>query len=139
MATVEYRGVTEARASFKDLLDAAAAGNPVGVQRADRRFLVVDAARLRHFLAGIGPRAEVVVEEDGSWWSLFFPGLPFMGEGESLEAAVEDAIVVLREYAEDWIDRLGAAPSHAGNWGLVQLVSASDDHQLREWLVGFAR
>lgn len=31
------------------------------------------------------------------------------------------------------------APNHANNWGLVQLVSLSDDDQLRDWLVGSAR
>ena len=40
------------------------------------------------------------------------------------------------EYAEDWQDRLLDAPNHVGNWGLVQLISLSDDNQLREWLVG---
>lgn len=45
----------------------------------------------------------------------------------------------LREYAEDWQDRLLDAPDHGENWGLVQLISLSDDDQLREWLVGKAR
>ncbi|WP_431927398.1 hypothetical protein [Nonomuraea jabiensis] len=45
----------------------------------------------------------------------------------------------LREYAEDWQDRLLDAPNHRENWGLVQLISLSDDDQLREWLVGKAR
>jgi len=48
-------------------------------------------------------------------------------------------IVVLREYAEDWQDRLLDAPNHAGNSGLVQLVSLSGDGQLRDWLVGSGR
>jgi hypothetical protein len=38
--------------------------------------------------------------------------------------------------AEDWQERLLDAPNHAGNWGLVQLVSFSDDDQLRDGLVG---
>jgi hypothetical protein len=45
----------------------------------------------------------------------------------------------LREYAEDWQDHLLDAPNHRENWGLVQLISLSDDDQLREWLVGEAR
>jgi hypothetical protein len=42
----------------------------------------------------------------------------------------------LRDYAHDWQDHLLNAPNHRGNWGLVQLISLSDDEQLREWLVG---
>ncbi|SEG42856.1 hypothetical protein SAMN05444920_102996 [Nonomuraea solani] len=45
-------------------------------------------------------------------------------------------IEALREYAEDWQSRLLDAPNHRENWGLVQLISLSDDEQLREWLVG---
>ena len=45
----------------------------------------------------------------------------------------------LREYAEDWQLRLLNAPNHRDNWGLVQLISLSDDEQLRDWLVGAAR
>lgn len=41
----------------------------------------------------------------------------------------------LREYAEDWQARLLNAPNQQDNWGLVQLVSLSDDEQLKEWLV----
>ena len=68
---------------------------------------------------------------------MFFPGLPLLAEGDSVSDAVDDAVAVLREYAEDWVDHLGSAPNHADNWGLVQLVSLSSDEQLREWLVGF--
>jgi hypothetical protein len=44
----------------------------------------------------------------------------------------------LREYAHDWQDHLLNAANHRENWGLVQLISLSDDEQLREWLVGSA-
>jgi hypothetical protein len=47
-------------------------------------------------------------------------------------------IVALREYAEDWQDRLLDAPNHANNWALVQLITLSSEVQLREWLVGSA-
>ena len=135
-SAVEYDKVSDARAGFKDLLDAASAGTPVTVRRDRSRFAVVDAGRLRHFLSGMGARAEVVAEDGG--WSLFFPGLPISAEGDSLQDTIEDAIVALREYAEDWIDHLHAATNHENNWGLVQLVSLSSDEQLHEWLLGFA-
>jgi hypothetical protein len=45
----------------------------------------------------------------------------------------------LREYVEDWQERLLDAPNHGANWALVQLVSLSDDGQIRQWLVGSGR
>lgn len=133
---VEFDRVADARERFKSVLDAAAAGAPVTVRRNQERFAVVDAGRLRYFLASIATQAQVVSEDGG--WSLFFPGLPIAADGESLDEVFDDAIVVLREYAEDWVERLHSAPNHADNWGLVQLVALSSDDQLREWLVGFA-
>jgi len=136
MSLVEYDRVADARSRLKDVLDVAANGTPVTVRRDSERFAVVDAGRLRHFLASIGAHAQIVAENNG--WSLFFPGLPIAAEGNSLDDAFGDAIVVLREYAKDWVDRLHGAPNHAQNWGLVQLVALSSDDQLREWLNGFA-
>jgi len=76
--------------------------------------------------------------EDGGW-SIFIPGLPLAADGASFDVALDEMTVVLREYAEDWRGRLLDAPNHAGNWGLVQLVSLSGDDQLRDWLVGSGR
>ncbi len=86
MSTVDYEGVAEARAGFKDLLDAASAGKPVGVRRDQGRFLVVDADRMRQFLASVGPRPQIVAENDG--WSLFFPGLPNRGQPQPQDPAL---------------------------------------------------
>jgi hypothetical protein len=52
---------------------------------------------------------------------------------------VDEMIDAVREYAEDWQDRLRTAGNHENSWGLVQLASLSDDDQLREWLVGSSR
>ena len=57
--------------------------------------------------------------------------------GQIIHAAHDSlllAVLALREYAEDWVDRLFVAPNHAGHWGLVQLVALSDDEQLATWL-----
>lgn len=133
---IEYERVADARSELKNVLDVAADGAPVTVRRDRERFAVVDAGRLRHFLSSIGAQAQIVAEDGG--WSLFFPGLPIAAEGDSLDEVFDDAIVVLREYAEDWVDRLHTAPNHSDNWGLVQLVALSNDDQLREWLTGIA-
>ncbi|TIH40935.1 hypothetical protein D4765_00580 [Subtercola vilae] len=43
--------------------------------------------------------------------------------------AITEMVELLREYVEDWQDHLVAAPNHAGNWGLVQLIVLSTDDQ----------
>jgi predicted RNase H-like HicB family nuclease len=133
--SVRYDSYTDARAHLKDLLDAAERGGVAVVRRDSRRTAMVDVDRLRHFLASVIPsRAEVV--EEGGGWSVFIPGLPLAADGATFDEAIDEMVLVLREYAEDWQERLVEAPNHADNWGLVQLVGVSDDPQLREWLVG---
>ncbi|WP_199431647.1 prevent-host-death protein [Qaidamihabitans albus] len=135
MSAVHYDSYTEARAHFKDLLDAAEHGRVATVRRDSATTAVVEVERLRGFLASIVPsRAQVVAEAGG--WSVFIPGLPVAADGASFDEAISEMIDALREYAEDWQDRLLDAPGHRDNWGLVQLVSLSDDDQLRAWLVG---
>src|SRR5258706_16141749 len=138
MPAVHYDSYTDARTHLKDLLDAAERGRVATVRRDTRTTAFVDQERLRYFLAKVSPsRAEVVAEDGG--WSVFIQGLPLAADGTSFDEALEEMILGLREYAEDWQDRLLDAPNHAGNWGLVQLVSLSSDDQLREWLVGSGR
>ncbi len=138
MSAVHYDSYTDARAHLKDLLDAAEKGQVATVRRDSATTAVVDVKRLRHFLASIVPsRAEVVPEAGG--WSVFIPGLPVAAEGASFDEAIDEMIDALREYAQDWQERLLDAPNHRDNWGLVQLISFSSDGQLRDWLVGAAR
>jgi predicted RNase H-like HicB family nuclease len=138
MSDVHYDSYTEARAHLKDLLDAAERGRVATVRRDAGKTAVVDVGRLRHFLASLSPsRAQVVAEAGG--WSVFIPGLPVAADGASFDEAIAEMIVALREYAEDWQDHLLDAPNHANHWGLVQLISLSDDDQLRDWLVGSSR
>lgn len=135
MSSLHYDSYSEARTHFKDLLDAAERGRLATVRRDSATMAVVDVGRLRHFLAAvIPPRAQAVSETDG--WSLFVPGLPVSADGATFEEAITEMIDALREYAEDWQDRLLDAPNHRDHWGLVQMISLSDDDQLRAWLVG---
>ena len=138
MPAVHYESYTDARTHLKDLLDAADRGRVATVRRDSRTTAFVDRERLRYFLAVVSPSGAQVVAEDGGW-SIFIPGLPLAADGASFDEALDEMILALREYAEDWQDRLIDAPNHAGNWGLVQLVSLSSDDQLREWLVGSGR
>jgi hypothetical protein len=134
MSRVHFDSYSEARAHLKDLLDAAERGRVATVRRDGARSAVVDAARLRFYLASLIPsRAQVVPEVGG--WSVFIPGLPISADGSSLDEAVDEMIDALREYSDDWQDHLLDAPNHHENWGLVQLIALSDDSQLRDWLV----
>lgn len=138
MSITHYDSYTEARAHLKDLLDAAERGHVATVRRDTARTAVVDVERLRSALATLSAlRAKVVAEADG--WSVFIPGLPIAADGATFDEAIAEMIVALREYAEDWQERLLDAPNHRNNWGLVQLVGLSNDEQLRDWLVGSGR
>lgn len=138
MSAVRFDSYTEARAKFKELLDAAERGRVATVRREASTSAVVDGERLRYFLARMCPsNAQVVAEDDG--WSVFIPGLPLAADGNSFESALVEMVEALREYADDWQERLLDAPNHRENWGLVQMISLSTDDELREWLVGEAR
>lgn len=138
MSAVHYESYTEARAHLKDLLDAAGEGRVATVRREAGRAAIVDVERLRRYLALVsGPKAEVVAEAGG--WSVFLPGLPLAADGTTFDEAIAEMVEALREYAEDWQDRLRTAPNHQDNWGLVQLIALSDDQQLHDWLVGTTR
>jgi predicted RNase H-like HicB family nuclease len=138
MSITHYDSYTDARAHLKDLLDAAERGRVATVRRDARRTAVVDVERLRTSLATLSPsRAQVVSEAGG--WSVFIPGLPVAADGATFDEAITEMIDGLREYAEDWQERLLDAPNHRNNWALVQLISLSTDDQLRDWLVGPGR
>jgi predicted RNase H-like HicB family nuclease len=138
MSAVHYDSYTDARAHLKDLLDAAEKGRVATVRRESATTAVVDVERLRHFLSSLVPsRAQVVPEAGG--WSVFIPGLPVAADGATFDEAIIEMIEALREYADDWQERLLDAPNHRENWGLVQLISLSDDDQLIDWLVGSVR
>lgn len=138
MSAVHFDSYSEARAHLKDLMDAATRGRLATMRRDTEHAAVVDAERLRYFLAALVPsRAEVVAEDGG--WSVFIPGVPVAADGSGFEQAIDEMIDALREYAADWQDHLLDAPNHRDNWGLVQLIGLSDDDQLREWLRGSER
>lgn len=131
---VSYESAAQGRANFKRLLDAAASGAPSQLRRDDRQIAIVDGERLRHYLGALLPAPEAA-HEAGSWW-IFVPGTSVSADGATFDDALNDAVIALREYAEDWVDHLIAAPNHRDQWGLVQFVALSTDAQLAEWLRG---
>src|SRR5260370_20111001 len=135
MPAVHYESSSAARQNFKDRWDAAGRGQVATVRRYSGTAAVLDAGRLRQFLAAVAPsRAKVWAGAGG--WSVFIPGLPLAADGDSLDDAITDMIEALREYAHDWQDRLLNAPNHRDNLGLVQLVELSSDDELRTLLQG---
>lgn len=133
MTAVQFGTYTSARTHFKDLLDAADRGAVATVRRDERTAAVVDSGRLLVTLMKARPANAVVIPENGAW-TVILPGIPIASEATTIDDAVLDVIDALREYADDWADRLSRAPNHAGNWDLVQLVTLATDAQLRVWL-----
>src|SRR3954451_16834752 len=96
-----FESYTAARTQLRALLDAASEGLMTTLCRDDDRFVVVPAEQLRAQLTALRPsRAEVV--QEGGGWAVILPGLPVHGDAPSFDEAIDDAIVALREYAEDW-------------------------------------
>lgn len=136
MTVRHFPSYSEARANFRGVLDAANSGLVTTLERDHTRFAVVDGELLRSQLATLRP-SHAVVTAEGSGWSAFLPGLPIAGEGENLDAAIDDLIDALRDYASDWNDRLRVASNHHDNWAVAALVELSSDEQLRSWLLAF--
>lgn len=138
MTAAHYDSYSDARAHLKDLLDAAERGRVATIRRDAGKTALVDVERLRSHLAALLPsRAQVVAE--GGGWSVYIPGVPIAADGATFDEAIAEMVAALREYSEDWQDRLADTPNHRQNWGLVQLVALSDDEQLTEWLTGPSR
>lgn len=137
MTAAQFDTYTDARMHFKDLLDAADRGAIATVRRDHRTTVVVDGQRLIAALMRARPANAQVINEDDAW-TVFLPGLPIASEATALDNAVDDVIDALREYAQDWSDRLSTAPNHSQNWDLAQLVGLASDEQLRGWILGQA-
>lgn len=126
---------TETRDNLRGVLDSALEGAPVAVARHSGPAVAVVA--VSQFLNAVRPglpRPVAVHEADG--WSILLPGTPVAADGADPDAALDEFIDALREYAEDWVERLHSAPNHQGNWGLVQFVSLAGESGIRAWVTG---
>lgn len=134
MTAVAFRSYTDARRDLKEVLDDAESGRPVGVQRRERRIALVDADGLREALAHSRDVPQPVTVAEAGGWSVFLPGVPVAADGAGFDEAVEGFVEALREYAEDWAERLHAVSNHARHWALIQFVAFSTDDQLASWI-----
>lgn len=132
-----FNTYTSARQHLRAVLDAARAGLVTTVARDTERYVVMPAEQLRGDLVKLRPSNAQVLQEGGGW-AVILPGLPIHGDGETFDAALDDAIVALREYAQDWNERLRLASNHAQNRPVAELVELSTDDQVRDWLLGGA-
>ena len=131
-----YLSYSDTRKQLRHMLDAAASGVPVGIKRHDSRIVLVELTKLQEILESCPQlgRPQAVAEAVG--WSVFLPGTPIAADGADLDEALDEFILALREYAEDWEQRLMHAPNHSKNWPVVFLVSMSSDSELADWIRG---
>lgn len=121
---------------LREVLDAAEAGKAAGIESRGSRVALVERDRLHGLLADswrLG-RPDAVAEAGG--WSVFLPGTPIAADGADLDKAVEEFIAALREYAQDWEERLRLAPNHEHMWPLALFVSMSSDTEIANWVHG---
>ena len=130
-----FATLSDARSHMSDLTDAAMSGRPVSYTRDGRLVAAVDADRLRDALTKLHPARAEVFQEDGEV-GIVVSELALAVEGATFDDAVAEMVIALREYAADWDDHLLNAPNHAGNWGLVQIITLSTDDQLAGWVRG---
>jgi len=80
------------------------------------------------------PQAFVVITREAGVVVARMLGHPFVSEGANLDSALTDLAAALREYAENWDERLQHAPNHGANRGLVHFVKQATDKELLDWL-----
>jgi len=132
--TPTYPTVAAARADIKGMLDRAQTSVPVTIRRDGYLTAVIGADRLRELLLRSVPaKVRVGADDDGTVYAVM-DGRPLAGSGASVAEALADLVDALREYADDWHDRLRFAPNHADNWDLVQLIGLLTDTELTAWL-----
>lgn len=130
--TIDYPSYSSAREKLKDVLDAVDQGKTVTLAREGSVSIVVPLERLRdYFFRTVSPKISVF-KEKGITVALM-TDRPFAAEGVDVDSALSELIIVLREYASDWEQRLKDAPNHKQNWALVQLIKVSTDEQLLDW------
>ena len=136
--TRHFPSYTHTRDHLRDVLDAAGSGLVTSVTRGSEKFVVVPAEQQRKMLSLLRPADAQIVAEGGGW-AVIFPGLPVHGDGDTFDAAVDDALEALREYAQAWNDHLHSAANHADNRAVVEVIELSSDDELRTWVLGGER
>lgn len=139
---LRYDTFKDSRAHLADVIDTAQDGLLVHLHRGgsnrERRagsVAVMKTTVLRDILEHLVADA-VVVEHDSDeqLYTVAIDGLPLAAEGESISDAFAELVDDIRDYCDDWVDRLRFAPNHAGNLPVVFLAQTMSDDELHEWL-----
>lgn len=126
----------EARDHLSELMDRAENGG-VAVLRRNSPMVIVEREVLDKALAAQCP-FDVKASVTGGQTALWMDGFPVHGVGDSYDAAEDDFLDALVEYAEEWMQELRFAPNHRGNGPLVDrvLMYAGDPDELRRVVFG---
>lgn len=134
MNAAKDQTATEVRGSWAATLNAAADRRPVVFHRGDQDFALLPVALLRDVLRRAVPAPEIIAEDD--CWTVLLPGHPVAADGLTLDDALRDFILGLRDYADAWKERLHRAPNHQHAAALVHHVVMSNDDDLLAWARG---
>jgi hypothetical protein len=140
---LHYDTFKDSRDHLAEVLDAAQDGLMVSLRRGRSRrdiragsVAVVKTAVLQDLLEKIvADSIEASYNADDQLHTVAVRGLPLAAEGESLSDAFDDLVDEIRDYCDDWVDRLRFAANHEGNIPLVYLAQTMSDDELHAWLV----
>ena len=134
---LEYKSISAARSAISEIYNTAEQHLAVAITREnDAPITVIRQDHLKKALEALcllEPQVRFSSDGDVSMW---IDGLPVSGQGESFEAAGQEIIDSLRDYAKTWIEDLRDYPNHKDRWGVVNLVLLSSDDELRAFLFG---
>ena len=134
---MEYRSISAARSAISEIYNTAERNLAVGITREnDVPVAVIRQDHLKKALRALCLlEPQVRFSSDGAV-SMWLVGLPVSGQGESFDAAGQDLIDSLRDYAKTWIEELRDYPNHKNRWDVVNLVLLSNDDEMRVFLFG---
>lgn len=126
-----------ARREFSSLYDRVEQGAMAIVRRrGSKPIAIVDAAEQTRLLARSFPFS-VQVRVGRDYVALWVDDLPVHAHADNLEAATDELVQELIQYAEDWEEQLRFAPNHGDAWGFVRRIQlAGNAEAIREMLIG---
>lgn len=109
----------------------------VAVLKRNSAMVLVGREVLDSALAAANP-FDVKVSFTSGQVAMWMDGAPVHGAGDTYDAAEEDFLDALVEYAEAWTEELRFAPNHRAKAGLVDrvLMYAGDRGELRRAVFG---
>lgn len=131
----EYKA-RDARDHFKDLLDAAESGGVAVINR-DIPVVMVRRDSFDRLVALRAP-LDVKAAVSDNQFAFWLEGVPVHAAASDLDAAEDEFLNALIDYADAWFETLRHAPNHAKNGDLALRVAslAGDREELRHAVFG---